>query len=103
MCAALAGVHVLTGLAVAQVTTLRKVFTLLLSYLIFTKPLMGQHCVGLLLISSGIGLKMTPDFMPTPSFMKPARAAPSKPEVRYSPVEDERMEEGRDKESDDGR
>lgn len=44
-----------------QVTTARKAVTLLLSYIIFTKPLSGQHCTGLLLISMGIILKMLPE------------------------------------------
>lgn len=35
--------------------------TLLLSYLIFTKPLTEQHGSGLLLIAMGITLKMLPD------------------------------------------
>ncbi|KAG0583179.1 hypothetical protein M758_3G116700 [Ceratodon purpureus] len=45
----------------AMVTTARKAVTLLLSYIIFTKPLLGQHCTGLLLITMGIILKMVPD------------------------------------------
>lgn len=45
----------------AMVTTARKATTLLLSYIIFTKPLLGQHCTGLLLIGMGITLKMLPD------------------------------------------
>lgn len=45
----------------AMVTTARKAVTLLLSYIIFTKPLLGQHCTGLLLITMGIVLKMLPD------------------------------------------
>jgi len=44
-----------------QVTTARKAVTLLLSYVIFTKPLSGQHCTGLLLIAMGIALKSMPD------------------------------------------
>ena len=44
-----------------QVTTARKAVTLLLSYIIFTKPLLGQHCTGLILITMGITLKMLPD------------------------------------------
>jgi len=35
--------------------------TLLLSYLIFTKPLTEQHGSGLLLIAMGITLKMLPE------------------------------------------
>lgn len=41
-----------------QVTTARKAVTLLLSYLIFTKPLTEQHGSGLLLIAMGIVLKL---------------------------------------------
>ncbi|KAL3692099.1 hypothetical protein R1sor_005750 [Riccia sorocarpa] len=48
----------------AMVTTARKAVTLLLSYIIFTKPLTGQHGSGLLLISMGIILKMMPDPFP---------------------------------------
>lgn len=43
-----------------QITTARKAVTLLLSYLIFTKPLTEQHGTGLLLISMGIVLKLLP-------------------------------------------
>ncbi|CAI9770247.1 unnamed protein product [Fraxinus pennsylvanica] len=45
----------------AMVTTARKAVTLLLSYLIFTKPLTEQHGSGLLLMSMGNILKMLPD------------------------------------------
>ncbi|PWA98111.1 UAA transporter [Artemisia annua] len=48
------------------VTTARKAVTLLLSYLIFTKPLSEQHCTGLILISMAIVLKMLPEYKPTP-------------------------------------
>ena len=44
-----------------QITTARKAVTLLLSYLIFTKPLTEQHATGLLLIAMGIIMKMLPD------------------------------------------
>ncbi|RWR87592.1 UDP-galactose/UDP-glucose transporter 4 [Cinnamomum micranthum f. kanehirae] len=49
----------------AMVTTARKAVTLLLSYLIFTKPLTEQHVTGLLLISMGIVIKLLPDNKPT--------------------------------------
>ncbi|TKY63830.1 UDP-galactose/UDP-glucose transporter 2 [Spatholobus suberectus] len=42
----------------AMITTARKAVTLLLSYLIFTKPLTEQHGAGLLLIAMGITLKI---------------------------------------------
>ncbi|KAK7292577.1 hypothetical protein RJT34_15428 [Clitoria ternatea] len=42
----------------AMITTARKAVTLLLSYLIFTKPLTEQHGTGLLLIAMGITLKI---------------------------------------------
>ncbi|OVA16158.1 UAA transporter [Macleaya cordata] len=45
----------------AMVTTARKAVTLLLSYLIFTKPLTEQHGTGLILIAMGIILKMLPE------------------------------------------
>ncbi|KAL1830113.1 hypothetical protein ACET3Z_008525 [Daucus carota] len=45
----------------ALITTARKAVTLLLSYLIFTKPLTEQHGLGLFLISTGIVLKMIPE------------------------------------------
>ncbi|CAN1332383.1 UDP-galactose/UDP-glucose transporter 4 [Linum perenne] len=44
-----------------MITTARKAVTLLLSYLIFTKPLTEQHGTGLLLIAMGITLKLLPD------------------------------------------
>ena len=45
----------------AQITTARKAVTLLLSYLIFTKPMTGQHGTGLILIAMGIILKLLPE------------------------------------------
>ncbi|KAK3003608.1 hypothetical protein RJ639_019730, partial [Escallonia herrerae] len=45
----------------AMITTARKAVTLLLSYLIFTKPLTDQHGSGLLLIAMGIIMKLLPD------------------------------------------
>ncbi|KAJ7944860.1 UDP-galactose/UDP-glucose transporter like [Quillaja saponaria] len=45
----------------ATINTARKAGTLLLSYLIVTKPLTEQHGTGLLLIAMGITLKMLPD------------------------------------------
>ncbi|XP_038879202.1 UDP-galactose/UDP-glucose transporter 2-like [Benincasa hispida] len=48
----------------AMITTARKAVTLLLSYLIFTKPLSEQHATGLLLIGMGITLKLLPDYKP---------------------------------------
>ncbi|KAG6435717.1 hypothetical protein SASPL_100592 [Salvia splendens] len=49
----------------AMVTTARKAVTLLLSYMIFTKPLTEQHGSGLLLITMGIVLKMLPENKPS--------------------------------------
>ncbi|XP_020085342.1 UDP-galactose/UDP-glucose transporter 4-like [Ananas comosus] len=46
----------------AMVTTARKAVTLLLSYLIFTKPLTEQHGSGLMLIAMGIILKLLPEY-----------------------------------------
>ncbi|XP_059599162.1 UDP-galactose/UDP-glucose transporter 4 isoform X2 [Vitis vinifera] len=60
----------------AMITTARKAVTLLLSYMIFTKPLTEQHGTGLLLIAMGIILKMLPDTQapkrPTSSTAKPS-------------------------------
>lgn len=53
-----------TYMLVVQITTARKAVTLLLSYLIFTKPLTEQHCSGLILISMGIIMKMLPENKP---------------------------------------
>lgn len=62
----------------AMVTTARKAATLLLSYLIFTKPLTEQHCCGLLLISMGIVARLLPDSKP------PQRAVKSENATRQS-------------------
>ncbi|KDP28699.1 hypothetical protein JCGZ_14470 [Jatropha curcas] len=48
----------------AMVTTARKAVTLLLSYIIFTKPLTEQHGTGLLLMAMGITLKLLPENKP---------------------------------------
>ena len=45
-------------------TTARKAVTLLLSYMIFTKPLTEQHGSGLILIGMGIILKLLPQNKP---------------------------------------
>lgn len=60
----------------AMVTTARKAVTLLLSYLIFTKPLTEQHASGLLLISMGIVLKLLPDYKSPPQKPKPSITLP---------------------------
>lgn len=79
----------------AMITTARKAVTLLLSYMIFTKPLTEQHGTGLLLIAMGIILKMLPDTQapkrPTSSTAKPS----SKGERAL--VEKMRDEEGEEK------
>ncbi|KAF9611861.1 hypothetical protein IFM89_036505 [Coptis chinensis] len=46
---------------VIHVTTGRKAVTLLLSYLIFTRPLTGQHGTSLILIAMGIAMKLVLD------------------------------------------
>ncbi|XP_057435561.1 UDP-galactose/UDP-glucose transporter 2-like isoform X1 [Lotus japonicus] len=51
----------------AMITTARKAVTLLLSYLLFTKPLTEQHGSGLLLIAMGITLKMLPENKAAPT------------------------------------
>jgi len=70
----------------ALITTARKGVTLLLSYLIFTKPLTGQHGSGLLLIAMGIVLKMVP------MDAKPPSKIPAKPMVRIAGGDGDREE-----------
>ncbi|KAB2063651.1 hypothetical protein ES319_A10G230100v1 [Gossypium barbadense] len=50
----------------AMIRTARETVTLLLSYMIFTKPLAECHESGLLLICMGIVLKMLPNAKPSP-------------------------------------
>ncbi|KAL5792503.1 hypothetical protein ACOSP7_001097 [Xanthoceras sorbifolium] len=69
----------------AMVTTARKAVTLLLSYLIFTKPLTEQHGTGLLLIAMGITLKLLPgEYKPNKQ-----RVSSSSREIRSHQVNDE--------------
>ncbi|CAN1243672.1 UDP-galactose/UDP-glucose transporter 4, partial [Linum perenne] len=68
----------------AMITTARKAVTLLLSYMIFTKPLTDQHGSGLLLIAMGIVLKMMPDSKP------PRRMKPKELELKKEAVSDAR-------------
>ncbi|CAN1332880.1 UDP-galactose/UDP-glucose transporter 4 [Linum perenne] len=76
----------------AMITTARKAVTLLLSYLIFTKPLTEQHGSGLLLITMGIMLKMMPDAK-VPQRIKPKQLEFQEIDVsdsrRVAEVEDE--------------
>ncbi|XP_027906686.1 UDP-galactose/UDP-glucose transporter 4-like isoform X2 [Vigna unguiculata] len=57
----------------AMITTARKAVTLLLSYLIFTKPMTEQHATGLLLIAMGICLKI---FLDDKSNKKTSNSSP---------------------------
>ncbi|WVZ17033.1 hypothetical protein V8G54_010015 [Vigna mungo] len=57
----------------AMITTARKAVTLLLSYLIFTKPMTEQHATGLLLIAMGISLKI---FLDEKSNTKTSNSSP---------------------------
>ncbi|KAF4355423.1 hypothetical protein G4B88_020324 [Cannabis sativa] len=59
-------------MCVSQITTTRKAVTLLLSYMIFTKPLTEQHRTGLLLIGMGITMKLLPENKPPQRLPKPA-------------------------------
>ncbi|KAI3444624.1 hypothetical protein Pfo_001289 [Paulownia fortunei] len=79
----------------AMVTTARKAVTLLLSYLIFTKPLTEQHGTGLLLIAMGIVLKMLPDSKP--SKRPPTSNSQAKIEI-VSQSEDNRFQIGSEEE-----
>ncbi|GER31284.1 UDP-galactose transporter [Striga asiatica] len=83
----------------AMVTTARKAVTLLLSYMIFTKPLTEQHGTGLLLIAMGIILKMLPDNKPS---KRPA-ALDSRPRIESSSSqsEDSRFELGQEEDDEE--
>ncbi|KAK9906239.1 hypothetical protein M0R45_034567 [Rubus argutus] len=63
----------------AMITTARKAVTLLLSYLIFTKPLTEEHGTGLLLIGMGITLKLLPDNKPHQRVSNSSKPKSSKP------------------------
>ncbi|CAN6562754.1 unnamed protein product [Malus baccata var. baccata] len=72
----------------AMITTARKAVTLLLSYLIFTKPLTEEHGTGLLLIGMGITLKLLPENKPHQRVStSSSKTNTSKP----APIENERI------------
>lgn len=75
------------GFAV-QVTTARKALTLLLSYILFTKPLTGQHGSGLLLITMGIVLKMMPEPFPKKYLALPTRDPKYEPKAEAAESEE---------------
>ncbi|XP_022980315.1 UDP-galactose/UDP-glucose transporter 2-like isoform X1 [Cucurbita maxima] len=81
----------------AMITTARKAVTLLLSYLIFTKPLSEQHATGLLLIGMGISLKLLPDYKPKNRASSNARTSrPANNDNEMAPqIESEKDEERR--------
>ncbi|TQD72476.1 hypothetical protein C1H46_041987 [Malus baccata] len=71
-----------------KITTARKAVTLLLSYLIFTKPLTEEHGTGLLLIGMGITLKLLPENKPHQRVStSSSKTNTSKP----APIENERI------------
>ncbi|XP_047975835.1 UDP-galactose/UDP-glucose transporter 4-like [Salvia hispanica] len=72
----------------AMVTTARKAVTLLLSYMIFTKPLTEQHGSGLLLITMGIVLKMLPENKPPLKRASNPKAKKVEMESRHGEEED---------------
>ncbi|CAI9784525.1 unnamed protein product [Fraxinus pennsylvanica] len=81
----------------AMITTARKAVTLLLSYLIFTKPLTEQHGSGLLLIAMGIILKIVPDTKP------PNLAVVSSTRGKNHPKKAKTPENGADEEDEEKR
>ncbi|KAK4486438.1 hypothetical protein RD792_009116 [Penstemon davidsonii] len=82
----------------AMVTTARKGVTLLLSYIIFTKPLTEQHGSGLILIAMGIILKLVPDNKPPNRVGAPAPdSAGSHRKEGKRPVRNEDGEEDEEK------
>ncbi|KAL0397838.1 UNVERIFIED_CONTAM: UDP-galactose/UDP-glucose transporter 4 [Sesamum calycinum] len=82
----------------AMVTTARKAVTLLLSYLIFTKPLTEQHGTGLLLIAMGIVLKMLPADNNPPKRPPPTSNTQPKLENASQGEEDNRFQIGNEEE-----
>ncbi|XP_075494165.1 UDP-galactose/UDP-glucose transporter 2-like isoform X2 [Primulina tabacum] len=79
----------------AMVTTARKAVTLLLSYMIFTKPLTEQHGTGLLLIAMGIVLKMLPENKPPQKRANSQRNVENVPRTEDS--SDDRFQVGSEK------
>lgn len=77
-------------LCLTQVTTARKAVTLLLSYLIFTKPLTEQHGTGLLLIAMGITLKLFPVPIDSKPGYKRVSSSVVSEETRNGPEVEER-------------
>ncbi|KAF9617194.1 hypothetical protein IFM89_035076 [Coptis chinensis] len=80
----------------AMVTTGRKAVTLLLSYLIFTKPLTGQHGTGLILIAMGIAMKLVLD---NNSSKKRNVRDPSKPSFKEEKIQLGTMDEDEERKS----
>ncbi|KAL6126073.1 hypothetical protein ACLB2K_074124 [Fragaria x ananassa] len=86
----------------AMITTARKAVTLLLSYLIFTKPLTEEHATGLLLIGMGITLKLLPENkpyqrVPNSSSGKPKSSTPAHNEDENIQLDHQRVEEDEEK------
>ncbi|KAL0284855.1 UNVERIFIED_CONTAM: UDP-galactose/UDP-glucose transporter 2 [Sesamum angustifolium] len=84
----------------AMITTARKAVTLLLSYLLFTKPLTEQHGSGLLLIAMGIILKLVPDSKPPNRVTIPdstGRQEKSRPKEARKRMEDGESIDGEEK------
>ncbi|XP_050385123.1 UDP-galactose/UDP-glucose transporter 4-like [Argentina anserina] len=73
----------------AMITTARKAVTLLLSYMIFTKPLTEEHATGLLLIGMGITLKLLPENKP---YQRVSNSSSGKPNSSKPADEDERIQ-----------
>ncbi|KAK4389350.1 UDP-galactose/UDP-glucose transporter 2 [Sesamum angolense] len=85
----------------AMVTTARKAVTLLLSYLIFTKPLTGQHGSGLLLIAMGIILKLVLESKPPNRIARPDSSSSTQPNSHLKEVNRAEAEETGDREEDE--
>ncbi|KAL0331325.1 UNVERIFIED_CONTAM: UDP-galactose/UDP-glucose transporter 2 [Sesamum angustifolium] len=85
----------------AMVTTARKAVTLLLSYLIFTKPLTGQHGSGLLLIAMGIILKLVLESKPPNRIARPDSSSSTQANSHLKEVKRAEAEETGDREEDE--
>ncbi|KAL8160028.1 hypothetical protein V2J09_001565 [Rumex salicifolius] len=77
----------------AMVTTARKAVTLLLSYLLFTKPMTEQHGTGLILILMGIILKMLPENKPQKMILNPRPSSHTNSKARVSAENPQEMDE----------
>jgi len=83
----------LSGALISSITTTsRKAFTLMLSFLLFPKPIVSQHVIGALFFFSGLALKAwkkrQPERSLSPSSAKPHHSSPASLAVFQQPFQD---------------